>query len=42
MNKKDLKMYEAPASEVEEMELQGFLCASTNDENYPVEEPIID
>ena len=25
---KDLKMYEAPACEVEEMELQGFLCAS--------------
>ena len=28
MNMKDLKMYEAPACEVEEMELQGFLCAS--------------
>ena len=32
MNMKDLKMYEAPACEVEEMELQGFLCASTNAE----------
>lgn len=28
MNKKDLKMYVAPACEVEEMELEGFLCAS--------------
>jgi len=28
MNKKDLKMYEAPASEVVELELQGILCGS--------------
>lgn len=28
MNKKDLKMYEAPACEVVELEMQGILCAS--------------
>ena len=28
MEKKDLKFYEAPAVELEEMELEGFLCAS--------------
>jgi len=28
MNKKDLKMYEAPACEVVEMKLQGVLCGS--------------
>jgi hypothetical protein len=39
MNMKDLKMYEAPACEVEEMELQGFLCASTNVPGVDVEEP---
>jgi len=42
MNKKELKFYEAPACEVMELELQGILCASTNDENFPVEDPIID
>ena len=36
---KDLKMYEAPACEVEEMELQGFLCASTNAEGIGYEQP---
>ena len=30
MNKKDLKMYEAPACEVVELELCGVLCASGN------------
>ena len=28
MNKKDLKMYEAPSLEVVELEQEGFLCAS--------------
>ena len=28
MDKKELKFYEAPACEVEELELEGFLCAS--------------
>jgi len=28
MNKKDLKMYEAPACEVVELDLEGILCAS--------------
>ena len=32
MNKKDLKMYEAPACEELELDLQGILCASTNAE----------
>ena len=30
MNKKDLKMYEAPACEVVELEMTQILCASTN------------
>ena len=28
MNKKDLKMYEAPASEVVELEMSQIICAS--------------
>ena len=32
MEKKDLKVYETPAVEIVEMELQGIVCASTNDE----------
>ena len=28
MDKKDLKMYEAPSLEVVELEQEGFLCAS--------------
>ena len=30
MNKKELKFYEAPASEVVELEVEGFLCGSPN------------
>ena len=43
MEKKDLKVYEAPAMEVVEMELQGIVCASdfegSNDEFTDVEIP---
>jgi len=42
MDKKVLKMYETPAVEIVELEVEGFLCGSTNDENYPVEEPVIE
>ena len=28
MDKKELKIYEAPAAEVVELEVEGFLCAS--------------
>ena len=28
MNKKDLRMYETPAVEIIEMDVQGMLCAS--------------
>ena len=42
MDKKDLKMYAAPQVELVEMELEGFLCESSNDENFPVEEPQFD
>ena len=37
MEKKDLKMYEAPAVEIVEMEAQGVICASDNETNddYP-------
>ena len=28
MDKKELKIYEAPAAEVVELKLEGFLCAS--------------
>ena len=30
MEKKELKFYEAPAMEVVEMEVQGFLCISAD------------
>ncbi len=30
MDKKELKFYEAPAVELIETELEGFLCGSTN------------
>ena len=35
MNKKDLKMYEAPASEVVELEMSQIICASITDPNDP-------
>ena len=35
---KDLKMYEAPASEVVELEMSQIICASTPDNVY-IEEP---
>jgi hypothetical protein len=38
MDKKVLKMYEAPSVEVVELEVEGFLCASTNAENATVDE----
>ena len=31
MDKKELKFYEAPATEVVELKLEGFLCASKID-----------
>lgn len=40
MDKKELKFYEAPVSEVIEMEAEGFLCNSTNAENANVD-PIV-
>jgi len=44
MDKKVLKMYETPAVEIVELEVEGFLCASggSNDENFPVEDPEFD
>ena len=39
MEKKDLKMYEAPAVEIVEMEAQGVICASTGVPGVDVEEP---
>ena len=33
MNKKELKLYEAPAQEVVELRLQGILCSSPNPDN---------
>jgi len=36
MDKKELKFYEAPASEVVELKLQGMLCAS-GDEPEPTD-----
>ena len=40
MDKKDLKMYEAPASEVVELEVSvALLAGSTNVEGVDVEEP---
>jgi len=41
MEKKDLKMYEAPEVVFVETETEGFLCGSTNAEGYeedPIEE----
>jgi hypothetical protein len=38
MDKKVLKMYETPSVEVVELEVEGFLCASTNAENADVED----
>lgn len=38
MEKKDLKVYEAPAMEVVEMELQGIVCASTNGEGVDADD----
>ncbi len=32
MDKKELKFYEAPACDVVELKLQGFLCASDPDD----------
>jgi len=34
MNKKDLKMYEAPACEVVELEMTQILCASNPDNPF--------
>ena len=39
MDKKVLKMYETPAVEIVELEVEGFLCASTNADNAEVENP---
>ena len=36
MEKKNLKMYEAPAVEIVEMEAQGVICASDNDTNEEI------
>ena len=35
MEKKDLKFYEAPAVELVDMEIEGFLCASNVDDIDP-------
>ena len=35
MEKKELKFYEAPVVELEEMEIEGFLCASNVDDIDP-------
>lgn len=35
---KTLQFYEAPAVEVVELNVEGFLCASTNAENAVVED----
>ena len=39
MNKKDLKFYEAPTLEVENLELQVILCTSSNVDDVKTEEP---
>lgn len=39
MEKKELKVYEAPVMETVEMELQGILCLSTNADGVEGEEP---
>jgi hypothetical protein len=38
MDKKELKWYVTPSQEIIEVELEGFLCGSTNAENAEVEE----
>ena len=44
MEKKDLKMYEAPAVEIVEVEAQGVICASdnTNADGWGVDEPDVE
>lgn len=42
MEKKVLKMYEAPAAEVVELELEGFLCASNVDNINPDDDENLD
>ena len=43
MDKKVLKMYEAPAVEIVELEVEGqILAGSSNDENFDVEDPEFD
>ena len=43
MDKKVLKMYEAPAVEIVELEVEGqILAGSSNDENFDVEDPDFD
>jgi hypothetical protein len=37
MDKKELKWYETPASELIEVASEGFLCGSTNAENADVD-----
>ena len=37
MDKKVFKMYETPAVEIVELEVEGFLCGSTNAENADVD-----
>ena len=34
-----MKVYETPAVEIVEMELQGIVCASTNDDNIGTDTP---
>ena len=36
---KVMKVYETPAVEIVEMELQGIVCASTNDGGIGMEDP---
>jgi len=38
MDKKVLKMYEAPAVEIVDVEIEGFLCASNVDNIDPSED----
>ena len=42
MDKKVFKMYEAPAVEIVDVELEGFLCASTVDDVDPGNDENID
>lgn len=39
MDKKELKLYEAPTSEVMELDVQMILCGSTNVEGVETEDP---